>query len=107
MIDVSPTLENMLGVYNQFALGHDIFSIAEDEDNPIVFPTGNWMTNKLYYNVSKKEQHPLMQGVSISDEYTNKYSEYADKLISLSNGIIDYDLIKKYKSGELQLSTEK
>ena len=106
MIDVSPTLENMLGLYNQFALGHDIFSIPEEEDNPIVFPTGNWMTNKLYYNVSKKEQHPLMQGVSISDDYINNYSEYAEKVISLSNGIIDYDLIKKLKEGTIQFNPE-
>lgn len=106
MIDVSPTLENMLGVYNAFALGHDMFSLKEDEDNQIVFPTGNWMTNKLYYNISKKEQHPLMPGVSISDEYINNYNKRAEKLISLSNGIIDYDLIKKLKEGDLQLVSD-
>ena len=101
MIDVSPTLENMLGTYNPYALGHDIFSVDE---NAIVFPTGNWMTNKLYYNSSKKEYRQLDYNASISMEYINKYSDYAEEIINLSNGIIDYDLIKKVKEGDVQLN---
>ena len=102
MIDVSPTLENMLGTYNPYSLGHDIFSIDE---NAIVFPSGNWMTNKLYYNSSKKEYRQLDYDTSISMDYINKYSEYAEEIINLSNGIIDYDLIKKVKEGDVQLGT--
>ena len=101
MIDVSPTLENMLGTYNPYALGHDIFSVDE---NAIVFPSGNWMTNKLYYNSSKKEYKQLDATSSISMDYINKYSAYAEEVINLSNGIIDYDLIKKVKEGDVQLN---
>jgi len=104
MIDVSPTLENMLGTYNPYALGHDIFSTDE---NVIVFPSGNWMTNKLYYNSSKKEYRQLDTDSSISMDYINKYSDYAEQIINLSNGIIDYDLIKKVNEGDVQLNIEK
>ena len=103
MIDVSPTLENMLGTYNPYALGHDIFSTDE---NVIVFPSGNWMTNKLYYNSSKKEYKQLETDASISMDYIKKYSDYAEEIINLSNGIIDYDLIRKVKEGDVQLNIE-
>ena len=101
MIDASPTLENMLGTYNTYPLGHDIFSIAE---YVIVFPSGNWMTNKLYYNSSKKEYRQLDVNASISMDYINKYSAYSEEIINLSNGIIDYDLIKKVDEGDVQLN---
>ena len=101
MIDVSPTLGNMLGFYNQYALGVDIFSVDE---NVIVFPDGNWMTNKLYYNSSKKEYRQLEQDTSISIDYIDKYSRHAELLIDLSNGIIDYDLINKVNEGDVQLN---
>ena len=102
MIDVSPTLENMLGVSNPYALGSDMFST---EENVVVFPSGNWMTNKLYYNSSKKEYYQLDTNSAISMDYIDKYNEYADSIIELSNGIIDYDLIKKTEEEDEQLST--
>lgn len=104
MIDVSPTLENMLGLYNPYALGHDIFSV---DDNVVVFPSGNWITDKLYYNSSKREYRQLDQNAAISIDYINKYSTYAEDIINLSNGIIDYNLIEKVNNGDEQLSTVK
>ena len=100
MIDVAPTLENMLGTYNQYALGHDMFSIKE---NVVVFPSGNWMTNKLYYNSSKKSYRQLNQDTSISIDYIEKYNKYAESIIELSNGIIDYDLITRVNEDDAQL----
>ena len=47
-----PTLANMLGVKPKYALGNDMFSI---ENNIVVFPSGNWLTNKLYYNNANEE----------------------------------------------------
>lgn len=91
MIDVMPTLGNMFGVYNEYALGHDIFSVDE---NVVVFPSGNWITNKLYYNTSKGDQYPLMLDTPIEADYVDYYNKYAEDLIKVSNGIIVYDLIK-------------
>ena len=103
MIDVMPTLGNMLGVKNEYALGNDIFSI---EENVVVFPSGNFITNKVYYNSSLEEYRQLDLNTSISTEYLQKYSEYADKLISVSNGIITYDLIKKINEENELLNQE-
>ena len=97
MIDMMPTLSNMLGVKPKYALGHDIFSI---KDNVIVFPSGNWMTNKLYYNSSKNTFRQLDLDTSIDLDYIEYYNNYAENLIKISNGIITYDLIKKYETGE-------
>ena len=103
MIDMMPTLANMLGVEPKYALGHDIFSI---EDNVIVFPSGNWMTNKIYYNSSKDTFRQLDLDTSIDMDYINNYKNYADKLIRVSNGIITYDLIKVYETGEETIVNE-
>ena len=103
MIDVSPTLNNMFGLYNPYALGHDMFSIDE---NVVAFPSGNWMTNKLYYNASKKEYRQLEQDTSISMDYIEKYNEYTESIIEVSNGIIEYDLIKRVNEDDQQLKVD-
>ena len=91
MYDVLPTLGNMLGVYSPYQLGHDVFS---NPDNIVPFPNGNWLTNKVYYNNSKEEYLPLTSE-PISDEYIKEKSEYADKILKISNDAIVYDLIKE------------
>lgn len=91
MVDVMPTLGNMLDVHNEYALGHDIFSIDE---NVVVFPSGNWITNKIYYNTSKNDFYPLIKDVPIDKDYIDNYNNYAEEIIKVSNGIIVYDLIK-------------
>ena len=53
MYDVQPTLGNMFGFENKFALGHDIFSFAEDEENTVIFPNGNFITDTIYYDSQK------------------------------------------------------
>ena len=91
-----PTLSNMLGVKPKYALGNDIFNV---KDNVVVFPSGNWITNKLYYNSAKGTFRQLDLESSIDVDYINKYNNYADSLINISNGIITYDLIKAYETG--------
>lgn len=94
MYDVMPTLGNMFGFYNKYQLGHDIFDIKSN--NIVVFPTGNWVTNRVYYN-SQKEEYLSLDGSAISEEEITKNSEYTTKLLNLSNDIIVYDLIERYK----------
>lgn len=95
MYDVMPTLGNMLGIKNNYALGTDIFSLDEDEENVVIFPDGNWLTNKMYYSQSKNEGKLLNPDDTVSVDYINKYTELANTKISVSNSIIVYDLIKK------------
>ena len=101
MIDIMPTLANMLGVKPKYALGNDMFSTDE---NIVVFPDGNWLTNKVYYNSSTGEFRQLDLDYSIELDYIEKNNLYAEQLISISNGIITYDLIKAYETGEETLS---
>lgn len=91
MIDVLPTLGNMFGIYNKYQLGHDIFSVR---DNIVVFPKGNWMTNKLYFDAQREEYYQIDDPSPVSLALIKKNNEYATKLIELSNDIIRYDLIK-------------
>lgn len=92
MYDVLPTLGNMFGFNSEYALGHDIFSI---DDNVVVFPDGNWLTDKMYYNHQKEEGKMLNEGETVSVDYIEKYNKYAEDVISISNSIIVYDLIEK------------
>jgi len=96
-IDMAPTLANMLGVNLKYNLGHDIFSI---KDNVVVFPSGNWITNDVYYNSSNQKFRQLNLSSSIDMDYIDKNNKYAEELINISNGIITYDLIKAYETGE-------
>ncbi len=95
MYDVQPTISNMLGFYNKYSLGHDIFEIKDD--NIVVFPNGNWLTNKVYYNSQKGEYMSLKDEV-ISDDYIDKNSKYTEKLLDVSNNIIVFDLLNKDKN---------
>jgi len=91
MYDCMPTLGNMFGFYNKYALGHDIFEIGED--NIVVFPNGNWVTNKIYYNSQNNTWLPLKE-TEIEAGYIEANNEYAEKLLGASNATIVYDLIK-------------
>ena len=97
MYDVVPTLGNMFGFKNPYALGHDIYSIKEN--NIVVFPNGNWVNNKLYYNSQKAEYKPLVED-AISEEDINSNTEYTNKLLDISNDIIVFDLLNKDKDKE-------
>lgn len=97
MYDVVPTLGNMFGFENKYALGHDIFNIKEN--NIVVFPNGNWVNNKLYYNSQKAEYMPLVEE-AISEEEINSNTEYTNKLLDISNDIIVFDLLNKDKNKE-------
>lgn len=91
MYDVLPTLGNMFGFKSNYALGHDIFSVNE---NIVVFPDGNWLTNKMYYNSQKEEGILLNPSTPVSLSYIEQNSAYAEKMITVSNAIINYDLIR-------------
>ena len=97
MYDVLPTLGNMFGFNSPYALGNDIFSVDE---NVVVFPDGNWLTNKMYYNAQKGAWLSLHADEPVSIDYTNYYTKHAEDVISISDSIIIYDLIKKTTESE-------
>ena len=93
MIDVMPTLGNMLGISNKYSLGNDIMNVSDD-DAIVVFKDGSFITNKIYYNAKNNEAYMLSNGV-LEDDYIKKRTEYADKIIEISDNIITYDLMSK------------
>ncbi len=118
MYDIMPTLGNMMGFNNEFALGHDIFDIKDN--NVVIFPSGNFVTNKVYYNnstgsyfvfgcdnvlsnikngkkVNNKKQCDNMNTV-ISEDYISNLKDYTDERLTISNDIIVHDLI--YREGD-------
>ena len=94
MYDIMPTIGNMFGFYNKYQLGTDIFNTKGD--NIVVFPNGNWVTNKVFYNSQKGAYVPL-SNTEISDEYISDCNLYADNLLNVSNSLIVFDLIKHDK----------
>ena len=101
MIDVLPTLGNMFGFESPYQLGHDIFST---DDNIVVFPSGNWLTNDMYYNSQKEEGKLLREDATVSVDEIEANNEYAEKLIDISNTIIVYDMIKKQNETQKLIS---
>ena len=87
-LDVMPTIGNMFGIDTKYALGHDIFSVS---DNIVVFPNGNWVTEKIYYN-NQLSEYKMYE--SVDSNYIKEKEEYARNLIETSNNIIRYNLFK-------------
>ena len=98
MYDVMPTLGNMFGFYNRYAVGNDIFNIRDN--NIVIFPNGNWLTSKMYYNNQNSSFFPLREEV-ITEEYIKERSTYADRLLKASNALIVFDLIKRSEQQKL------
>ncbi len=98
MYDLAPTLYNMLGVDNKYVLGHDIFNIRNN--NIVVFPNGNYLTDKIYYNNSTGEYKILKEGTILDNDYVINNQEYAEKILEVGNSIITYDLFNEAKREE-------
>lgn len=92
MIDVMPTLGNMLNIYNKYALGNDIMNI-DDGENIVVFKDGSYLTSKIYYNAKNNEVYTLSNGV-ISEDYISNSTDYANEILDISNDVIVFDLLK-------------
>lgn len=92
MYDVMPTLGNMLGIKNDFALGHDIFNIKND--NLVVYPNGNFTTNLIYYSNSKDQSKIIKEGAELSSDYITNLKSKSEEILEISNAIIVHDLIK-------------
>ena len=93
MIDIAPTILNMLGAKNEYALGHDIFNIKDN--NVIAFPNGNFLSNVMYYNNSTGEYYVISNNTVIDDNYVNDTKDNVEKMLDVSNSIIVYDLLNK------------
>lgn len=67
MIDVLPTLGNMVGIHSDYQLGKDVMNIKGD-DNTVTFIDGSFLTSKVYYNSPKGEIYSI-NNEPITEEY--------------------------------------
>lgn len=112
MYDVLPTIGNMMGFNSQFALGHDIYDIGKD--NVVIFPSGNFLTNKIYYNnttgtyrvLNTVSKYGKVVNVDIEDDYIDNLKKYTEERLSVSNNIIVHDLIEKEGNNVLSKKEE-
>ncbi len=92
-IDISPTLLNMMGLYNKYSIGNDIFNTKNN--NYVMFPNGNFLTNQMYYNSSTGEYKTIKENVVLDNNYIDSIFSEIEKKLQISNSIIVHDLIKK------------
>ena len=98
MIDVMPTISNMLGVFNPYQMGRDIFNV---EENTVAFPDGSYIDKDYYYSSSTSELYDIKTNELLSMEdldrdITPEISKIEQRL-DLSSNIINNDLIRYYK----------
>lgn len=97
MVDVLPTISNMLGVFNPFQIGKDIFSVGE---NRVTFPNGDYIDKKYFYSASDSNLYELDSNRLVDDEYiidnSLKIQVLSDEEIEISSNIIESDLINYF-----------
>lgn len=122
MYDVQPTLGNMFGYSNSYALGHDIFSYKDGEENVVIFPNCNFVTDTVYYNnqngsyfdvrgyenvfkhascnqIYKDAPDPIYTGLSGGYRRTVAGAYSAESIASrVNNGAASQDYLTKYVS---------
>ena len=130
MYDVLPTLGNMFGFSDPYALGHDIMSIDSDKENVVIFPNGNFVTDSIYYNSQKdiyfdlKDYKNVAECVSCNQKYKDMpipiYDETRDGIFKAiddedyseaacearkDDGVVDEAYIQAYSDyAELRIS---
>ena len=98
MYDISTTILNMYGLYNKYSVGSDIFNVKDK--NIIVYPNGNFLTDKIYYNNSTGEYKVLQPNAIIEKDYIDKMTKIVDDKLEMSSSIIIYNLLDKLKINE-------
>ena len=100
MIDVLPTLGNMLGVYSNYSLGKDIMVTPKDEAI-VTFKDASYLTSSIYYSAKNGEAYTIGNSI-ISEDYIKTRSEYANKINEISDNIITYNLIDELERKSLE-----
>ncbi len=93
MVDIAPTILNMMNLNNRYALGNDIFEVKEN--NYVIFPNVSFISDQIYYNNSTGEYKALKEGVILTENYISDKLLEAEEKLEMSNSIILHDLILK------------
>lgn len=97
MVDVLPTISNMLGVFNPYQMGKDIFNV---EENSVAFPDGSYIDKDYYYSSSTSEVYDIktneLLDIETLDRDIRPELKKVENKLELSSNIINNDLIKYY-----------
>ncbi len=91
LIDVGPTINNLLGIHNPYQFGRDLLTT---EDNFVSFSNGSWLTNTTYYSSGTDKVYGLL----LDEEKKKYYDEKAILISTLSRYTIYYDFVD-FESG--------
>ncbi len=86
LIDVSPTVNNLLGIHNPYQLGNDMLS---GSSSIVVYPNGSFKTNDFYYDSSKD----ISFGRKLTEDEFKELLDYASTLVNISRNNIYYEFI--------------
>ena len=89
--DIMPTIGNMFGFENKYALGHDVFD--KNYERIVIYPNGNFLTNEIYYRNSAGEYKILKDNVILDEDYIEKHLDYTEKRLDVSNSIVVHNLL--------------
>ncbi len=109
MYDVQPTLGNMFGFENPYALGHDILSMPENEENVVIFPNGNFVTDTVYYNNQKGSYFDVrgFDNVAKHASCNQSYKDIPNPLYSETrDGIYKKGVNSAYGAAAMELRTD-
>ena len=73
--------------------------MLNEQDNIVVFPNGNFVTDIVYYNEAKNE-YKMLKDVPIGEKYIENCKNYAKEVLDVSNDIIVYNYFEKELSEE-------
>ncbi|MBR1723614.1 MAG: LTA synthase family protein, partial [Ruminococcus sp.] len=79
---------NMFGFKNEYAMGHDIFSFGDDEENIVIFPNGNFVTDSVYYD-SQKDIYFDLNGYENVAKYASCNQAYKDDPVPMYDEATD------------------
>ena len=91
--DIMPTIGNMFGFENKYALGHDVFD--KNYERIVIYPNGNFLTNEVYYRNSTGDYKILKENAILDENYIQNHLDYTEERLDVSNDIITYNLLSK------------
>jgi arylsulfatase A-like enzyme len=91
--DIMPTIGNMFGFENKYALGHDVFD--KNYERIVIYPNGNFLTNDIYYRNSTNEYKILKENAILDENYIEKHLKYTEDRLDISNAIVLYNLLSE------------
>ncbi len=98
--DIMPTIGNMFGFENKYALGHDVFD--KNYERIVIYPNGNFLTNDVYYRNSAGEYKILKDNAILDEDYIENHLEYTEKRLDISNDIVVHNLLSEKALNDLK-----